>query len=89
MRPSLGHRIPVVSEWESIDALQDHFDTPHMETFLSELPDVLNEEIVTRRYEVGSRERGAKQGVSQQADQIAPKALSAQFLKLFTNPLLY
>ena len=47
-------------EWESIDALQDHFDTPHMETFLSELPDVLNGEIVTRRYEVRSRERGAK-----------------------------
>ena len=47
-------------EWESIDALQDHFDTPHMETFLSELPDVLNGEIVTRRYEVRSRERGAQ-----------------------------
>ena len=47
-------------EWESIDALQDHFDTPHMETFLSELPDVLNGEIVTRRYEVRSRERGAR-----------------------------
>ena len=47
-------------EWESIDALQDHFDTPHMETFLSELPDVLNGEIVTRRYEVRSRERRAQ-----------------------------
>ena len=47
-------------EWESIDALQDHFDTPHMETFMSELPDVLNGEIVTRRYEVRSRERGAQ-----------------------------
>ena len=47
-------------EWESIDALQDHFDTPHMETFLSELPDVLNGEIVTRRYEVRSRERSAQ-----------------------------
>ena len=47
-------------EWESIDALQDHFDTPHMETFLSELPDVLNGEIVTRRYEVRSRERAAQ-----------------------------
>ena len=47
-------------EWESIDALQDHFDTPHMETFLSELPDVLNGEIVTRRYEVRNRERGAQ-----------------------------
>ena len=47
-------------EWESIDALQDHFDTPHMETFLSEFPDVLNGEIVTRRYEVRSRERSAQ-----------------------------
>ena len=47
-------------EWESIDALQDHFDTPHMETFLSELPDVLNGEIGTRAYEVRSREGGAQ-----------------------------
>ena len=72
-------------EWESIDALQDHFDTPHMETFLSELPDVLNGEIVTRRYEVRSRERGARQGVSQQAHQIVLRTLSARFPKLFTN----
>ena len=34
-------------EWESVDALQDHFETPHMETFLSELPEVLNGEIMT------------------------------------------
>jgi quinol monooxygenase YgiN len=45
-------------EWESIEALQDHFETPHMETFLTELPDVLDGEIVTRRYEVRSRDRG-------------------------------
>ena len=47
-------------EWESVDALQDHFETPHMETFLSELPEVLNGEIMTRRYEVRSRERDAR-----------------------------
>jgi quinol monooxygenase YgiN len=46
-------------EWESIEALQDHFETPHMETFLTELPDVLDGEIVTRRYEVRSRDRGS------------------------------
>ena len=39
-------------EWESVDALQGHFDTEHMEKFLRVLPEVLDGEVATRRYEV-------------------------------------
>jgi len=39
-------------EWESVDALQGHFDTSHMSEFLEKLPDILNGEVSTRRYEV-------------------------------------
>ena len=39
-------------EWESVDALQGHFETTHMEEFLKVLPDVLDGEVATRRYEV-------------------------------------
>lgn len=41
-------------EWESMDALRDHFRTAHMETFLRELPDLLDGKIVTRRFAVQS-----------------------------------
>ena len=39
-------------EWASVEALQDHFQTAHMEIFLEQLPSILDGEIVTRRYEV-------------------------------------
>jgi quinol monooxygenase YgiN len=39
-------------EWESVEALQDHFETQHMEEFLGHLPNVLDGEVLTRRYEV-------------------------------------
>ena len=39
-------------EWESVDALQGHFETDHMEEFLKLLPNVLDGEVATRRYEV-------------------------------------
>lgn len=41
-------------EWESVEALQGHFDTDHMEEFLKVLPEVLDGEVTTRRYEVRS-----------------------------------
>ncbi|MFT4799363.1 MAG: quinol monooxygenase YgiN [Candidatus Azotimanducaceae bacterium] len=41
-------------EWENVEALQGHFQTDHMEDFLKSLPDVLNGEVMTRRYEVRS-----------------------------------
>lgn len=43
-------------EWASVAALQDHFQTVHMETFLEQLPDLLDGEIATRRYEVRQQE---------------------------------
>ena len=39
-------------EGESVDALQGHFETDHMEAFLQELPHVLDGKVATRRYEV-------------------------------------
>ena len=39
-------------EWESAEALQGHFETDHMEEFLKELPQVLDGDVATRRYEV-------------------------------------
>jgi quinol monooxygenase YgiN len=41
-------------EWESMEALMGHFQTPHMEEFLRELPHVVAGEITTRRYAVQS-----------------------------------
>lgn len=39
-------------EWQSMEALMDHFDTPHMAVFLRELPTFVNGEMSTRRYAV-------------------------------------
>ncbi len=41
-------------EWESMEALMRHFQTPHMEAFLQALPKVVSGEITTRRYSVQS-----------------------------------
>jgi len=41
-------------EWESLDALQAHFETQHMDVFLQQLPDILSGEVVTKRYAVQS-----------------------------------
>lgn len=41
-------------EWQDMDSLSEHFRTPHMDTFLSALPDVVSGEITTRRYAVQS-----------------------------------
>ena len=41
-------------EWETVDALHDHFQTAHMEDFLKELPNMLDGDVSTRRYEVRS-----------------------------------
>lgn len=41
-------------EWESMEALTAHFQAPHMEDFLRELPHVVAGEITTRRYAVQS-----------------------------------
>lgn len=55
-----ANTLMLFQEWESMDALMKHYQTPHMETFLRELPAVVSGEIVTRRYAV--------QGVSREAE---------------------
>ena len=55
-------------EWESMDALMGHFDTPHMETFLKELPSVTAGEITTRRFAVQSVDED-------EADDSAPRVV--------------
>lgn len=39
-------------EWETMEALMAHFQTPHMDDFLKQLPDLVDGEIVTKRYAV-------------------------------------
>ncbi len=41
-------------EWENMEALMAHFQTEHMEDFLQALPELVNGEIVTKRYAVQS-----------------------------------
>ncbi len=50
------HTLLLFQEWETIDALQDHFETPHMEAFLAALPSFAAGQVVTRRFEVQSAE---------------------------------
>tara|TARA_B100001094_G_C17944269_1_gene677233 strand:+ start:61 stop:426 length:366 start_codon:yes stop_codon:yes gene_type:complete len=45
-------------EWESVNALQHHFETEHMEEFLKILPQVLAGQVSTRRYEVRVSDEG-------------------------------
>lgn len=39
-------------EWETAEALAEHFNTDHMERFLEALPQVLDGKVSTRRYAV-------------------------------------
>jgi len=48
------NKLLLFQEWETVDALHNHFQTPHMELFLDELPKILDGEVSTRRYEVRS-----------------------------------
>ena len=46
------NRLLLFQEWESVDALQKHFETKHMEAFMKQLPTLLDGEVSTKRYEV-------------------------------------
>ncbi len=48
-------------EWESMEALVDHFDTPHMEVFVRELPAFVSGKMSTRRYAVEVLEEDANE----------------------------
>ncbi|MBT3565038.1 antibiotic biosynthesis monooxygenase [Pseudomonadales bacterium] len=49
-------------EWDCVDSLQAHFETEHMEEFLKVLPDILDGEVTTRRYEVRGTGEGYEEG---------------------------
>ncbi len=53
----------VFQEWESMEALRDHFRTEHMEVFMRELPKLLAGEIVTRRFAVQNVDEGDETGM--------------------------
>ena len=46
------NHVLLFQEWGSVEALQNHFETKHMEEFMKQLPDVLDGEVSTKRYEV-------------------------------------
>lgn len=46
------NRLLLFQEWESMEALMAHFETPHMDEFMRELPHVVAGEIQTRRFAV-------------------------------------
>jgi quinol monooxygenase YgiN len=56
------NRLMLIQEWESMEALMGHFETPHMEEFLRELPHVVSGEITTRRYAVRNVDEEQEQG---------------------------
>jgi len=39
-------------EWESMEVLMEHYQSPHMTEFLKELPKVIDGKVTTRRYAV-------------------------------------
>lgn len=42
----------LLQEWDTLDALSSHFHTEDMERLVQSLPDVLDGEINTRRFEI-------------------------------------
>lgn len=53
-------------EWESMDTINAHFATEHMESFLSQLPELLEGEVVTHRYAL--QDEASMQDVYDEAD---------------------
>ncbi len=46
----------LLQEWDNLDALSSHFRTEDMERLVQSLPDVLDGEIETRRFEIPDHE---------------------------------
>ena len=45
-----ANQVVLLQEWENADCLQGHYQTAHMEEFLSKLGDYLQSEVTTRSY---------------------------------------
>ncbi|MBV1905209.1 MAG: antibiotic biosynthesis monooxygenase [Pseudomonadales bacterium] len=48
-------------EWENIELLMAHYQSPQMKGFLKELTKVVNGKVVTRRYAVQNIEEGSEE----------------------------
>ncbi len=59
---SENNTLLLFQEWDCVDSLQAHFETEHMEEFLKVLPDILDGEVTTRRYEVRGTSDGYDEG---------------------------
>jgi quinol monooxygenase YgiN len=57
-----ANTLMLFQEWESMEALMRHFQTPHMEEFLRALPSLVSGEITTRRYAVQSVDDESDEG---------------------------
>lgn len=57
-----ANTLMLFQEWESMEALMRHFQTPHMEEFLRALPGLVSGEITTRRYAVQSVDDESEDG---------------------------
>ena len=48
-------------EWETMEALMQHYQTEHMKLFMNALPEVVSGEINTRRFAVQTMEAAANE----------------------------
>ncbi len=73
-------KLLLFQEWESVEALQDHFETTHMEIFLTHLPEILAGEIVTRRYEVRHQASasGEDEAFKDESEEAQPESAATQ-----------
>lgn len=44
--------VMLFQEWESIAAINQHFNTKHMSEFLAKLPELIDGEIISHRYAI-------------------------------------
>ncbi len=52
----------LLQEWDNLDALSSHFRAEDMERLVQSLPDVLDGEIDTRRFEIPDLEPAVREG---------------------------
>ena len=63
-------------EWDSVDALQGHFETANMEQFLEKLPSIIAGDIVTRRYEVRASDERESQDYEDEPNEVESRETS-------------
>ena len=58
------NQVVLLQEWEDAECLQEHYQTDHMDDFLSKLGDYLESPIATRSY-ISEEERSINSGSSE------------------------